>query len=114
MQLIEIIQLVLIGFIVISLIIFSFSYLGYKRRTKLIPDQKSNKMERRVKPEADLVKDEAPIQKPDLETTNQDLGKKTDILNKNKKKFEIFKPSTVDPSFPNSKVINIKPPQKPK
>jgi hypothetical protein len=114
LQLIEIIQLVLIGFIVISLIIFGFSYFGYRRRTKSIPVKKPKQMEILIKPEIDPAKVDTPIQTPDLETTSEDLGKKTGILKKNKKKFEVFKPSTDDSPVLQSKAISIKPPQKSK
>lgn len=108
MQLIDIIKLFLIGFVVVSLIIFGFSYIGYKRQTKLVSKKKLNKMERGIKIENAAIKEELPIKNSDLRTSPEKLIKKTSNINKNKKKFEVFKPSPADSSVSDTKAINNK------
>lgn len=114
MQLIEIIQLVLIGFVLISLVVFSISYLGYRRKEKSNPHFKKKQPARIINAEIKKPEVIEPAQVPNDDIIKDDIIKKTGLQKKDRKKFEVFKPSPTDPSLLNSKAINIKPAQKPK
>lgn len=114
MQLIEIIQLVLIGFVFISLVVFSISYLGYRRKEKSDPNSKKDQPARIIKSEIKRPEVTKSVQIPKNDVIKEDIVKTTGLQKKYKKKFEVFKPSSADPASLNSKEINIKSAQKPK
>lgn len=93
MQLIEIIQLVLIGFILISLVIFIFSYFGYRRRNRITSDVKQKSKGTIQKTELEPLLKSLPAQNSNTINTTNEFKKKTGVLKKNKNKFEVFKPA---------------------
>ena len=114
MQLIEIVQLVLVGFIALSIIIFLFSYIGYRTRTKKInsdikqeikdfPKIPDLKEKISITPEPKNVRPAAP--KDELIKSNQ--------VKNTKSKFEVFKPKKVNPPLHNPKTIISRFPKKP-
>lgn len=84
MQLIEIIQIVLLIFIALSAIIFMFSYLGYKSKSKIKDFQKvKSGINKEPHQESQAVKDS--IKNPEPEVLNKKI--------KQNQLFEVFTPS---------------------
>jgi hypothetical protein len=94
MQLIEIIQLALLIFIAISLIVFLFSYLGYRSKSN-IEDGKKTK-------ESDTKKLVSEPKKQDFPIENV-LSKSNDELTKQDVKFTVFNPTLNNKSKSHSK-----------
>lgn len=114
LQLIEIVQLVLVGFISISAFIFLFAYLGYRR--KKINSTKQPK----INSSNQITVPEIPItQIPKTENKNSTLKSCPPITKKeviknfeaknSKSRFEVFKPKKEKEHLP--KVLKIKIPK---
>ena len=108
MQLIEIVQLALVGFIVISLLIFLFSYAGYRAKSKKNDLEVKPKLENKlsIDPTINVKLTEPIIEKKIIDKPVL----KTEIVKSNKEKtnktkFEIFKPSTDKTKVHNPKII---------
>lgn len=106
MQLIEIVQLVLVGFIALSLIIFLFSYIGYRTRSKKINDGfKPEILNNSFTPD---LEERKPIQ-PELKNIKEPIIKdellKSNQIKNSKSKFEVFKPKKDNPRIHNPKTI---------
>jgi hypothetical protein len=106
LQLIEIVQLALVGFIAISLLIFLFSYVGYRSKTK--------KTDLDFKPEVEInptIKPVLKVKLPEQEPRISDQPvPKTEVIESNKveskkDKFEVFKPSPEKSKIHNPKII---------
>lgn len=111
LQLVDIIQLVLVGFVGISAIIFLFSYLGFRRREKqfnpkiqIIAKAKSEKIEK-VKVQADKT-EKIPV----VTVEEEEIEKKQIVqpeVEKNKQvRFEVFKPNKEKEHFPKILKVN--------
>ena len=83
MQLIEIIQLALILFIALSIVIFLFSYLGYRRKSKTEDFTKAEVNDKKVKIAPPKVVEELPGKPEPV--------KETESIKKNQR-FEVFVP----------------------
>jgi len=114
LQLIEIVQLVLVGFISISLIIFFISYIGYRRRVK----QNYSNTKPPVKPQIQKVTKQTLEQEKNPAKTilsaEQNPVSKSEVINsiqtKNKQsKFEVFRPSREKEHYP--KILIVKSPE---
>lgn len=90
MQLIEIIQLTLLIFIAISLVIFLFSYLGYRTKSNIEEVKKTKESDKK-----EIISE---TKKPDLQKENV-LPKSNNKLSKQDTKFRVFKPSSNDNSI---------------
>lgn len=90
MQLIEIIQLALLIFIAISLVIFLFSYLGYRTKSNIEEGKKTKE------PDKKEIKYET--KKPDLQN-EQSIPKSNNEISKQNVKFRVFNPSSGDKSI---------------
>lgn len=106
MQLIEIVQLVLVGFIALSLIIFLFSYIGYRTRSRKINDgfeQKiiNNSMISHIKEEKSKQSETENVNDPVMKAEPLKANK----VKKDKSKFEVFKPKKDNPQIHNPKTI---------
>ena len=99
MQLIEIIQLALLIFIAISLVIFLFSYLGYRTKSNIEEGKKTK--------EADIKEIVSKTKKPDLQKGNE-LLKSKNKLSKQDMKFKVFNPSSDDKSISQPKNLKNK------
>jgi len=97
MQLIEIIQLALLIFIAISLVIFLFSYLGYRTKSNTEEGKKTTEPDKK-----DIISEK---QKPDLQKENV-LPKSNNELLKQDAKFRVFNPSLNNKS--KSQLKNLK------
>lgn len=106
MQLIDIVQIALVGFILISLLIFLISYLGYIARIKkkktdlrgdLVPKKTINSI------------DQAKIAIPQEGTQKPPVSKSEiidSVIQKSKKsKFQVFNPNTEKPKIHSPKII---------
>lgn len=114
MQLIEIVQLVLVGFIALSLIIFLFSYIGYRTRSKIINDGFEQKIINNSKiPHIEEEK----IKQSEPENVNDPVMKaeplKANKVKKDNSKFEVFKPKKENPPIHHPKTIISSFPKKP-
>ena len=93
MQLIEIVQLVLVGFIALSLIIFLFSYIGYRTRSKKISDHSTQPVI-----DNSMISDlnEKKPNQPKIEDGKNSKTKNGSLESEKEKKkqsrFEVFKP----------------------
>jgi hypothetical protein len=92
MQLIEIIQLALLIFIAISLVIFLFSYLGYRTKSN-IEDGKKTK-----EPDKNVI-----VSEPEKTDSPKDIvsPKSYNQLTNKIIKFKVFKPSSNDKFISN-------------
>lgn len=110
LQLIEIVQLALVGFIAISVLIFLFSYIGYRSKTKKIDHDFKRQIE--IKP---VIRPTVKTKLPDLKQESEQkiiekTVSKTEITKSNKvepkkDKFEVFKPSPEKSKIHNPKII---------
>ena len=106
MQLIDIVLLVLVGFIALSLIIFLFSYIGYRTRTKKIND--GFKQEINDLPIIPDLEEKSPIQfEPEnvKDPVMKDEPIKPNNVKNTKSKFEVFKPKKDNERAHNPKTI---------
>ena len=94
MQLIEIIQLTLLIFIAIGLVIFLFSYLGYRTKSNIEEGKKTKESDKKV-----IVTE---TKKPDLQTENF-IAKSNGELTKRDPKFRVFYPSLNNKSLSQQK-----------
>ena len=113
MQLIDIVLLVLVGFIALSLIIFLFSYIGYRTRTKKInSDFKQEIKDYPIIPDLEekisITPEPENVRPPAL----KDELIKSIPVKKTKNKFEVFKPKKENPPLHNPKTIISSFPQK--
>jgi hypothetical protein len=95
MQLIEIIQLALLIFIAISLVIFLFSYLGYRTKSNIEEAKKT------MDPDKKVIVSDTKI--PDLQKVNV-LPKSKNELPKHDAKFRVFNPPSDDKSVSQPKI----------
>lgn len=97
MQLIDIIQLIFLGFIVISLAILITTYFTYRRRKQLIHSKKfesSEKISKQIT-NADQVSvlNNKPIEIDNSLSSDKSPVRKSIAAEKKKSKFEVFKPA---------------------
>ena len=95
MQLIEIIQLALLIFIAISLVIFLFSYLGYRTKSNFEETKKTMNPDAKVNVSITKI--------PDLQKENV-LPKSKNELPKHDAKFRVFNPPSDDKSISQQKL----------
>jgi len=95
MQLIEIIQLALLIFIAISLVIFLFSYLGYRTKSNVEEAKKT------MEPNKKVIVSET--KKPDLQKENE-LPKSKNEMIKQDAKFKVFNPTSDYKSISQPKI----------
>jgi len=113
LQLVEIIQLVLVGFVGISSIIFLFSYLGFRKRSKQLSANADLTLKQRHQkqknvsspkilktPDAKILETQQKIKSPE-QTSNQTVKSN---------RFQVFKPNTDKEHFP--KILKVNPPKK--
>lgn len=116
MQLIEIVQLVLVGFVLISSLIFGASYLGYRKRAGLsgTTKKKSEKIRSAkivVKPEPVKKVSKTVTPKVDKkiivkkDTNTQELNVPKSKLKTNR--FEVFNPAKEKEHFPKTLTIKL-------
>lgn len=111
MQLIEIVQVVLLIFIVLSAIIFFFSYMGYRNKSKtkvLFKPAMQEKKEVVVKPNLTEKVSENP------EIVKQNEPKKLQDSIKQNPRFEVFNPTPEENSKLGSRKSNKKKSHTPK
>lgn len=114
MQLIDIIQLIFLGFIFISLIIIITTYFAYRKRKQSIRNQKNKSAERIIKSEPDSVSNQKATEEKDALKTVSVLTQTPAITKKKKNKFEVFKPASDGGSIKKSKTPDTKQPPKTK
>lgn len=96
MQLIEIVQLVLIGFAGLLLLIFFVSYFGYKTKKKGKDDQKHS---------YSILNETDSLIEAKVNTTNQISTKQSTASSVSLKKFEVFNPNITTSDNKNPKLI---------
>lgn len=114
MQLIDIIQLIFLGFIFISLIIIITTYFAYRKRKQSVRNQKNKSAEKIIKPEPDSVSNQKTTEEKDALKTVNLLTHNPTITKKKKNKFEVFKPASDSGSLKKSKTPDTKQPPKTK
>lgn len=112
MQLIELVQLVLVGFIVTSLVIFFISYLGFLKKSKknenFIKAEKKNKISvnEKVQPITTNQKEKIKNSEKEIPVTKKEIIKS--IENKSKQsRFEVFKPTKEKEHYPKTLSVKI-------
>ncbi|MDT3696140.1 MAG: hypothetical protein ROY99_07070 [Ignavibacterium sp.] len=118
MQLIEIIQLIFLGFTVISLVILVTTYFTYRRRKQLVHTKKQISSEDVSKEITKASKDSVLIKKSietdDSFSPDKSLTREPTIAEKKKNKFEIFKPASNNYPHTQTKISDKKQPPKTK
>lgn len=119
MQLIEIVQLVLVGFIIVSLLFFAAAYLGYRKKNTKFSSNKSistkplintkNGIELPLlntkKNESPIIKDKEPDKSVPPKKTENSKPEKIKI---NGNRFEVFNPSKENLHYPKTLNINVR------
>ncbi len=112
MQLIDIIQLIFLGFTFISLGVLVITYFAYRRRKQSTGFQTNKSSDRITKTEPEQVSDEKPFIKNNALKTLNPQTQNPVIAKKKKNKFEVFKPARDTNRFNQSNTSDKKlPPQ---
>ncbi|MDY0083627.1 MAG: hypothetical protein RBR74_10630 [Ignavibacteriaceae bacterium] len=112
MQLIDIIQLIFLGFTFISLGVLVITYFAYRRRKQSTGFQINKSSERITKTDPDQDSDEKPVTKNDVLKTVNPQTQNPVITKKKKNKFEVFKPASDTNTFNQSNTSDKKLPPK--
>lgn len=99
MQLIEIIQLALLFFIALSAIIFLFSYLGFRKKSKLIETPQPKHESKKIETQKTEVKQDS-VKNPKPEKLKESV--------KQNPRFEVYTPSSSITAKQNSLKSNNK------